>query len=35
MVSILHESTASVWAEDAVSLYDTFEPRSVSVAAKA
>eukprot|EP00903_Cladosiphon_okamuranus_P017510 g16128.t1 len=35
MVSVLHESTASVWAEDAVSLYETFEPRAVGLAAKA
>eukprot|EP00752_Nemacystus_decipiens_P003797 g3493.t1 len=35
MVSILHESTASVWAEDAVSLYETFEPGKVGVVARA
>ncbi|CAM9259810.1 unnamed protein product [Pylaiella littoralis] len=30
MVSILHESTPSVWTEDAVHFYETFEPGAVT-----
>ncbi|CAM9245587.1 unnamed protein product [Ectocarpus sp. 13 AM-2016] len=29
MVSALHESTPSVWTEDAVNFYETFEPSAV------
>ncbi|CAM9487921.1 unnamed protein product [Laminaria digitata] len=32
VVSVLHESTASMWPEDAVHFYETFEPSKASVA---